>query len=317
MLRVMHHLDAQPFLAARKRAGAFARWLYRDNLLRLLDRAEDPGRIANRLLPGLSAADPPLEGFARSIMLEYAGIADDLQRIFYFDEEARKYRVSREELDKVRRHYAPLRDVPEDYIVDLLMTADYAVTAGDVLAYYREVTRLAHLSFVERRDQFRQLHNELHWLENALLLGTIRPLNRDVEARTRLIAQQRAAHLLCAIWAYHEEHGRLPRSLDDLLLPRLETMRRDPFSSGDFRYAVSGTQFKLYTVGEDSVDQGGTHGWNWGFLEEADYVFWPVQTPPLDTAPEGPAAGAATPAPPTAAPATSAPVTSAPSEPVP
>jgi hypothetical protein len=250
-------------------------------------------------------------------MLEYAGIADDLQRIFYFDEQAGRYRVSREELDKARRHYAPLQDVPEDYIEDLLMTVDYASTASDLLAYYREVTRLAHLSFVQRRDQFRELHDELLWLKNALLLGTIRPLNRDVEVRTRLIALQRAAHLLCAIWAYHKEHGRFPTSLDDLTLARLAMMRQDPFSSRDFRYVVRGDGFTLYTVGEDSVDQGGRHGWNWGFLEDADYVFWPVQTPPADEAPRESATGAAATSAPTTSPADSAPVSSVPGKPAP
>ena len=133
----------------------------------------------------------------------------------------------------------------------------------------------------------------------------------------RVIALQRAAHLLCAIWAYHEEHRRLPKSLDDLTLPRPATMRQDPFSSRDFRYLVSGTQFKLYTVGEDSEDQGGTHGWNWGFLEEADYVFWPVQDPPPDQRSDEPESAAAADDTPTTAPATSAPVTSAPGDPAP
>ncbi len=69
--------------------------------------------------------------------------------------------------------------------------------------------------------------------------------------------------------------GRLPESLRMLvengLLPNVPI---DPYSGAPLIYKIRGDGFKLYSVGDDFVDDGGVPcEWN---DESGDHVFWPV-----------------------------------------
>ena len=52
----------------------------------------------------------------------------------------------------------------------------------------------------------------------------------------------------------------------------------DSCSEGSLVYRQTEDDFILYSIGEDFIDNGGTHCES-GFGEDGgDYVFWPVQT---------------------------------------
>jgi hypothetical protein len=60
-----------------------------------------------------------------------------------------------------------------------------------------------------------------------------------------------------ALQAWHAEHGRYPDTLVALVPGLLETLPRDPFSSGPLKYRLEGDKYVLYSVGPDGKDDGG------------------------------------------------------------
>jgi len=88
------------------------------------------------------------------------------------------------------------------------------------------------------------------------------------------VANRRAVHLIAQLLVYHGKNKVYPDRLDDLKTNDLKELRVDPYSNKDFVYKKDGKSFKLYSVGENLTDDGGTEDDSW---EKGDFVFWPVQ----------------------------------------
>ncbi|CAG1004584.1 hypothetical protein PHYC_03154 [Phycisphaerales bacterium] len=75
----------------------------------------------------------------------------------------------------------------------------------------------------------------------------------------RQSAQRRGMMLLAAVESYRADHARYPASLEELVPSYLGTMPIDPWTGKAFRFAFSsdGTDYSLYSLGEDAVDDGG------------------------------------------------------------
>ena len=73
----------------------------------------------------------------------------------------------------------------------------------------------------------------------------------------RIIAHVRLLIGELAVRCYQSEPGRVPARLDELVPNYLATVPLDPFSGHPLVYRPQGTNWLLYSVGEDGVDDGG------------------------------------------------------------
>ncbi len=79
-----------------------------------------------------------------------------------------------------------------------------------------------------------------------------------------------------AVHLYKAQEGRLPESLRQLVdAGLLSKVPLDPYSGAPLIYRVVDGDFTLYSVGEDFVDDAGTHC-DWDDVFGGDHVFWPV-----------------------------------------
>jgi len=60
-----------------------------------------------------------------------------------------------------------------------------------------------------------------------------------------------------ALRAYKLDHGAYPASLEALAPMYLPSIPQDPFGSGPLKYKVTGRGYSLYSIGPDSIDNGG------------------------------------------------------------
>jgi hypothetical protein len=71
------------------------------------------------------------------------------------------------------------------------------------------------------------------------------------------IAHERLLTAELAVRCYQTEQGRLPPSLKQLVPKYLQQVPSDPFSGRPVIYHPQGTNWLLYSVGVDGVDDGG------------------------------------------------------------
>ncbi len=88
-----------------------------------------------------------------------------------------------------------------------------------------------------------------------------------------------ATRTLVAILQYRLEHGALPQRLGELTPRYVAAIPIDEFSGMHLRYSTGGGDFKLYSVGENLQDDGGSSkkikGGEKGGGGPADIVYWP------------------------------------------
>ena len=134
--------------------------------------------------------------------------------------------------------------------------------------------------------------NRVMLLETSSLNGTFAghpmrslvqpPLACIFRREFRTIASARATYLILLLLQYKDEHGSWPTSLSGIDVEGAVLL--DPGSGRDFVYhpAVRGGGVKLYSVGEDGMDNNGNHA-PWGSEISTppesgnDFVFWPPQ----------------------------------------
>ncbi len=107
-----------------------------------------------------------------------------------------------------------------------------------------------------RRHQLRHIHNPITvltgWWYNRGANKRAEDKHNRVEARLRLLAVE------LALRCYRSEQGAAPARLDQLVPRYLQSVPLDPFSGQPLIYRVQGTNWLLYSVGVDRVDDGGT-----------------------------------------------------------
>lgn len=97
--------------------------------------------------------------------------------------------------------------------------------------------------------------NPLAWITGWWQAFRIRPFAKrrcnEALAHTRLLLVE------LALFAYRAEKGHEPLTLEDLAPRYLQQVPLDPFSGQEFVYHPRGTNWLLYSVGPDGVDNGG------------------------------------------------------------
>jgi hypothetical protein len=105
------------------------------------------------------------------------------------------------------------------------------------------------------RYQLRKGSNPITWvIELWQRRQTIQVAER---IDNRLIAHERLLMAELAVRCYQSEQGRVPPSLELLIPKYLQRVPSDPFSGGPVIYHPQGTNWLLYSIGEDGVDDGG------------------------------------------------------------
>lgn len=96
---------------------------------------------------------------------------------------------------------------------------------------------------------------------------------------TEIETLRRGTRLVFEVFAYRDQHGNLPESLDALAdVPAW--CKIDPFGGKRLVYVRGGESFRLYSVAADCVDGGGVHNSDWGRRGSGgDYVIWPPDEP--------------------------------------
>lgn len=97
----------------------------------------------------------------------------------------------------------------------------------------------------------------------------LRLANRDV--------QRAGFEVLLALHLFKAEKNAWPEKLEELTPKLIVRLPKDPYSGKPliYRRSADGADFKLYSVGEDQKDEGGTRD----EAGKGDLVFWPLQTP--------------------------------------
>jgi hypothetical protein len=105
------------------------------------------------------------------------------------------------------------------------------------------------------RHQFSKGFNPVTW---AMSRGQAWRSTQQAEVRhKRVVAHVRLLTAELAVRCYQSEQGRVPTGLEQLVPKYLQRVPSDPFSVRPMLYRPQGTNWLLYSVGEDGVDDGG------------------------------------------------------------
>jgi hypothetical protein len=114
-----------------------------------------------------------------------------------------------------------------------------------------------------QRDESRLTRHELRKGQNPIIWATAwwqsRGARRNGEARHFMaLAHLRLLQTELALLCYQAEQGQVPRDLGQLVPGYLRQVPVDPFSDRLIVYHPRGTNWLLYSVGMDRVDDGGS-----------------------------------------------------------
>jgi hypothetical protein len=128
-----------------------------------------------------------------------------------------------------------------------------------------------------------QLQDLTH--ENYFITSRFARRGRMCEIYYRCNATNDALITTITILRYKADNNQLPDNLDQLVSAGyIKQLPMDPYRSGPLTYKRIGNDFKLYSLGADFDDDGGT-GYNWGHREGGDQPFWPVKRPEKNQSP--------------------------------
>ena len=107
------------------------------------------------------------------------------------------------------------------------------------------------------RGEFLQHPNPILLVETLWNLHLSRKRGEERDGRIR--ASLRLLTVELALRCYRQEHGKVPVKLDELVPACLKAVPQDPFSAKPLIFRPQGTNWLLYSVGPDGVDNGGVH----------------------------------------------------------
>jgi hypothetical protein len=122
------------------------------------------------------------------------------------------------------------------------------VTWAEVLKNEQAYTRF------QLRNRMNPILWVMHWVQRRSTNQAAQMAERKhnpIRAQERLLAGE------LALRCYRAEQARIPARLDDLVTNYLSKVPQDPFTNQPLIYHPQGTNWLLYSVGEDGVDDGG------------------------------------------------------------
>ena len=130
-------------------------------------------------------------------------------------------------------------------IADLNQIDRSAVDWSEVIQIEKRLTR-------QQRLMQNPLQQLVAWWENRGSTARAEIRHKLNAASVRLLATE------LALRCYQSEHGSGPAGLDQLVPAELPRVPIDPFTGKPLIYRLQGTNWLLYSVGVDGIDNGGT-----------------------------------------------------------
>ena len=122
---------------------------------------------------------------------------------------------------------------------------------------------------IEAEGSKRRREISVGWSPAGLLLPSLSGIHEQaIVANTRLSM----ARVALAIESFRRETGRLPQTLQELVPKYLDALPKDVFSGSRLRYVLDENGYRVYSVGPDGNDDGGTQDRNQGNTD-ADVIF--------------------------------------------
>jgi hypothetical protein len=267
VLRSAHHLDNQPMLIGRLVGLANAALGYQA-LRNALALSDERDKLAKRLLPELSHADPEPPPFSDAIRHEQWYAWDTCQRVFKPGPQPGTWALHEPTITALQNVGFPISRRDAGALAEI----GYEATLSEITAYYGACAKWADMPFSQAKEQGARLRAMIDKSRNPLVKTLAVDLDRARVLHDRLTAERRATRLLVVIFAHHSQAGEYPETLGELDAGHLDEFRVDPFSGQDFIYHRQGESFTLYTVADNLEDDGGRHDPRW---EGGDFVFWP------------------------------------------
>ena len=117
----------------------------------------------------------------------------------------------------------------------------------------------------------------------GLSVADLYPRVNDIYLRT--IAARRTLKIIIALRRYKDQHGRWPKSLDEIKSLAPPEVFVDPINGDSFVYKLADDTFRLYSKGKNKIDEDGQ--WNVTLdpntyestQREDDRLFWPLRMP--------------------------------------
>lgn len=275
------HLDSG-FTLIEQLVGTAEQGLVSENARQALaqDVFKTPQQLENALAT-LQSKTPPMRDPAKQVAGELAFCLDSVQHCASIGPDGQPHY----DIEKVRKFSAFFgetgKPVPDEELQPVLKRDP------------RESVRVFREHFSQMAEMMRHGYPEANMkaldelaekpVRSGLLESQLLPsLSRAHAIQTRGVAGMRATQLAYAVHLYRARNGHWPESLDDLPPEHTAGARTDPFSQKDFVYRVTENGPTIYSVSENSHDDGGTHAARWGddTATESmsdDFVFWPPQ----------------------------------------
>ena len=130
-------------------------------------------------------------------------------------------------------------------LAELEQVDNQAVTWNEVMQGERVFVRH------DLRRSFNPIRQVVEWWQNRQTIQRAEAKHNFTVARRRLLTTELA--LRCC----RSEQGHAPERLDQLVPKYLQRVPTDPFSTRPLIYRAQGTNWLLYSVGPDGVDDGG------------------------------------------------------------
>lgn len=244
----------------------------------LLDSFERDDATDYAALAGeLEAAYRPLRPTSELMQFERAAILETLQKTYEPDLERGGYKVGGEglrTLAEIGSMTGKSEGLDEQlFMAQRLTDLGYENVLAQTNSFYDRFTASSRLPYTEARQDLEQVESEISdpaLAQQNPFVATLMPaLSRAMQSTGRAESQRRATLLVANLKAYKQQHGTYPPSLDVFAGREWAT---DPLTGQAFSYAPTDGNFRLYSVGVNGTDEGGTHD---TAGRENDTVFWP------------------------------------------
>lgn len=217
----------------------------------------------------------------KAVKGEHAFAMDTVQYIFAPPAPGKPPQVH---LDRARAIAGQIENGAEKLVDGLagMSQADIRDVIDDFDLHYRELAEQMSIGYPHVRAADIHETTEISREQSPVAEMLIPDLTKIHQIRARAEAARRATQLTYATRLFKERHGRWPESLDELPEEIGREVRIDPFTGGYFGYRVDADGPRIYSAGENGVDDGGIHSPQWydpngDNSGPDDYVFWPPQ----------------------------------------
>lgn len=219
----------------------------------------------------------PLRPASEIVQFERAMILEQMQQVYQHDAATGEYRADRDAVEALTKLIGTSGKDEDGAVVDRMTQTmnqiGFEAMLSETNGLYDQFTQASGMPFMEAQATLtaitEHVENDAMVARNPFVAVLVPSLSRANQLTTRAESQRRATLLVANLKAYKQQHGTYPPSLDVFGGRDWAT---DPLTAQPYRYEPSDENFRLYSLGLNGSDDGGTHD---PAGRESDTVFWP------------------------------------------